>query len=179
VGTPATGLDIGDLNSDRTSDTTGETTKCGSHTGNNTYISSDVDTSDVPTEIVATDEGVTEEKPASKIIPAIPSRLRQAVAGVVAAATMAISGLPAAAAPVAPQNPVAPKPAESSQLVQPQEHHWDELPRPGATLCWVNRGGTEKLILKGIDPDGRCQVKSLLSGFVTNTRIGQLKPVSG
>jgi hypothetical protein len=173
VSTPATALSIGNLNCDPVFDTTGQATKCGSHDGNNIYISSDVDT----------DEGVATEKPVSKIIPAIPSRLRQVAAEVVAAATMAsaISFLPAVALPSVPQNPQNPaeisQPEKSqSQRVRVQEYHWDELPKPGAIVRWVDCTSTEKLILKTIGPDGRCQIKSLLSGQSMHTRIGQLRP---
>jgi hypothetical protein len=102
----------------------------------------------------------------------IPSRLKQATAAAVAAAAIAISGLPAAATPE-PQNLQAPKP----EIFQPEEYQWLELPKPGRILNWLN-GGTEKLVLKAIEPDGRCQVMSLLSGRFTNTRISQLKPVN-
>ncbi len=177
VATPATALNIGNLNSDPFSDATDPTTRCGIHTGNNIYISSDVDTGYVPT-----DEGVATEKPAPKIIPVIPSRLRKAAAGVVAAVTMAISGLPAAAAPVVPQSSEVPKPAEISQPEKSRvvlEHHWDELPKPGAIVRLVDCTGTQEWVIKDIDPDGYCQIKSLSSGIPMHTRIGQLKPVSG
>ena len=58
VSTPATSLNIGNLNSDLGYDTTEKTTKGGIHTGNNIYISSGVDTGYVPTESLPTDEGV-------------------------------------------------------------------------------------------------------------------------
>ena len=107
----------------------------------------------------------------------IPSRVKQVAAGAVAAATIALSGLPAAAAPE-PQNLQAPKPEISqAEKSQAEKSHWDELPKPGGILNWLN-GGTEKLVLKAIDPDGCCQVKSLLSGIFTNTHVGQLKPVN-
>ena len=48
--------DIGNLNSHLAPDTTDQTTRCGSHTGNNIYISRGV-----TTEIVPTDEGVATE----------------------------------------------------------------------------------------------------------------------
>jgi hypothetical protein len=57
VSTPATGLDIGDLNSDLATDTTGQTTKCGSHTGKYIDIYPEVATA----EGVATGEVATEE----------------------------------------------------------------------------------------------------------------------
>jgi hypothetical protein len=164
VATPATALNIGDFHPDLACDTTDQATNCGIHTGNNIYISSGVDTSDV----------AEDTKPAPKIIAVMPHRLRQVAAGVAAAATIAISGLPAAAAPVVSQTPVAPK---ASELVQPIEYKWQELPQPGTFVHWVD-GGTEKLELKAIDPDGRCQVKSLLSGSFTNTRVEQLKPAT-
>ncbi len=112
----------------------------------------------------------------------IPSRVKQVAAGAVAATTIAL-GLPAAATPE-PQNLQAPmteisqaekSQPEKSQAVQ--EYQWLELPKPGRILNWLN-GGTEKLTLKAIEPDGRCQVMSLLSGRFTNTRISQLKPVN-
>jgi uncharacterized membrane protein YgcG len=58
VSTPATSLNIGNLNSDLACNTTKKTTKCGIPTGNNIYISSGVDTGYVPTESLPTDEGV-------------------------------------------------------------------------------------------------------------------------
>ena len=182
VGTPATGLDIGDLNSDRTSDTTGETTKCGSHTGNNIYSSSDVATSSVPTDDSVATSPIAQPAPKKTVV--IPQRLRQAAASVVVAATMAVSSLPAAAAPEL-QNLQALKPkisqaekslAKKSQAVQ--EYHWDELPKPGMLVRWLGCKGTEKLVLRKIESDGRCQVVSLLSGLFSNTYISQLKPVN-
>jgi hypothetical protein len=54
-------------------------------------------------------------------------------------------------------------------------YSWKELPSVGQMLHWV-AGGLEKLVLKAIDADGTCQVKSLLSGVFTNTRVDRLKP---
>jgi hypothetical protein len=70
--------------------------------------------------------------------------------------------------------------AEKSQgeKSQAEKSQWLELPKPGRILNWLN-GGTEKLILKAIESDGRCQVTSLMSGRFTTTRISQLKPVNG
>jgi hypothetical protein len=176
VSTPATALNIGDLNSDLACDTTESTTKCGSHTGNNIYSSPSVATSDVPTgECVATSP-ITQPAPKKTVV--IPQRLCQAAASVVAAATMAISGLPAAAAPVAPQTPVAPK---APQLVQPHKHHWNELPKPGTLVRWVDDGDdedTQKLVLRNIESNGQCQVEGLVSGGFKNTHIAQLKPAN-
>ncbi len=56
-------------------------------------------------------------------------------------------------------------------------YQWKELPSVGQMLNWVS-GGLEKLVLKAIDADGSCQVKSLLSGIFTNTSVGQLKPAA-
>jgi hypothetical protein len=176
VSPPATGLDIGDLNSDLACDTTDETTKCGSLTGNNIYSSPSVATSDVPTGDCVATSPITQPAPKKTVV--IPQRLCQAAASVVAAATMAISGLPAAAAPVAPQTPVAPK---APQLVQPHKHHWNELPKPGTLVRWVDDcddEDTQKLVLRNIESNGQCQVEGLVSGGFKNTHIAQLKPAN-
>jgi hypothetical protein len=184
VSTPATALNIGDLNSvsDSASDTTDEPTKCGSHTGNNIYSSPSLATSDVPTGDSVATSPIAQPAPKKTVV--IPQRLRQAAASVVAAATIALSGLPAAAAPE-PQNLQAAKPAEISQAEksqpeksQAEKSHWDELPKPGMLVRWLGCKGTEKLVLRNIDPDGRCQVVSLSSGRFANTHIAQLKPAN-
>lgn len=60
----------------------------------------------------------------------------------------------------------------------PPTHKWGELPSVGSILQWVS-GGLEKLVLKAIDSDGSCQVRSLVSGLFTSSHIEQLQPVSG
>ncbi len=94
---------------------------------------------------------------------------------------MAISGLPAAAAPSVsqhPQNPVEISQPEKfqSHRVRLQEYHWEELPKPGAIVRWVDCTGTQEWVIKDIDPDGYCQIKSLSSGRTLHSRISQLKP---
>jgi hypothetical protein len=52
------------------------------------------------------------------------------------------------------------------------------LPSVGAIMCWV-RGSAERLRVQAVEPDGRCQVRSLLSGLFTNTHVEQLSDVPG
>lgn len=55
---------------------------------------------------------------------------------------------------------------------------WTELPLVNSVLKWIDRSG-EQVRLLSLDLSGGCQVRSLLSGLVTHTRIDQLMPVSG
>ena len=54
---------------------------------------------------------------------------------------------------------------------------WSELPAVKSVLRWIDR--TEQVRLLAIDASGLCQVRSHLSGVVTNTHASQLMPVSG
>jgi hypothetical protein len=54
---------------------------------------------------------------------------------------------------------------------------WSELPLVKSVLKWIDR--SERVSLLSVEEDGRCQVRSLLSGLITNSRIDQLMPLSG
>lgn len=57
----------------------------------------------------------------------------------------------------------------------PKAWQWTELPIVRSILRWIDR--SERLTLLNIEPDGRCQVRSQVSGLVRNTRLDQLRPL--
>jgi hypothetical protein len=54
---------------------------------------------------------------------------------------------------------------------------WSDLPAVKSILRWIDR--SEQVLLLAIGADGLCQVRSHLTGVVTNTHASQLMPVSG
>ncbi len=53
---------------------------------------------------------------------------------------------------------------------------WSDLPPVKCVLKWVDRA--EQVRLLSLEADGRCQVRSLVSSLIVNTRLDQLMPVS-
>jgi hypothetical protein len=64
-----------------------------------------------------------------------------------------------------------------SQPLKPRSSQWSELPAVKSVLRWIDR--TERVRVLAIDANGFCQVRSLLSGLITNSHCSQLMPVSG
>jgi hypothetical protein len=67
------------------------------------------------------------------------------------------------------------QPAEETKPTRSWQ--WSELPAVKSVLRWIDR--TEQVRLLAIDASGLCQVRSHLTGVVTNTHASQLMPVSG
>jgi hypothetical protein len=63
------------------------------------------------------------------------------------------------------------------QSLKPCSWQWLQLPLVKSILRWVDRA--EEVRLLTVDSDGFCQVRSLLSGLITNSHCSQLMPVSG
>ena len=61
---------------------------------------------------------------------------------------------------------------------QPQEYHWKKLPIIGNIVQWFGNWGSEKLTIKAIEPDGRCQLEGF-GGMHWNSHIRRVMPVSG
>ena len=52
---------------------------------------------------------------------------------------------------------------------------WSELPLVKSVLRWIDR--SERVSLLSVEADGRCQVRSLFSNLISNTRLDQLMPI--
>ncbi len=63
-----------------------------------------------------------------------------------------------------------------SQPLKPRSWQWSELPAVKSVLRWIDR--PEQVRVLEIDSDGFCQVRSLLSGLITNSHCSQLMPAS-
>ncbi len=61
---------------------------------------------------------------------------------------------------------------------QPKEWHWKELPIIGTVVKWVGNWGSERLVVKAVEPDGRCQLEGF-GGTFWNSYIRRVMPVSG
>ena len=61
------------------------------------------------------------------------------------------------------------------QPLKPRSWEWSELPAVKSVLRWIDR--TEQVRLLTIDASGLCQVRSHLTGVITNTHASQLMPV--
>jgi hypothetical protein len=61
------------------------------------------------------------------------------------------------------------------QPLKARSWEWSELPLVKSVLRWIDR--SERVSLLSVEADGRCQVRSLFSNLITNTRLDQLMPI--
>jgi hypothetical protein len=61
------------------------------------------------------------------------------------------------------------------QPLKARSWDWSEIPLVKSVLRWINR--SERVVLLSVEPDQSCQVRSLLSNLITNTRLDQLMPI--
>lgn len=63
----------------------------------------------------------------------------------------------------------------AGEETSPKVWEWKELPIVRTVLRWIDR--PEQLRLLDVEADGRCSVRSLVSGLVTHSHVSQLCPV--